>query len=357
MESKVGIVGAGIMGRMLAHELLLKKWTVTLYDRGQTLADTSCSYVAGGMLCPISELVEGSRLVYELGVQSLLRWPDIIASLKEFQEVYFRREGSLLVAHCSDRDEWKRLHDRLSPLVSSHEMKKLTRSQFSEIEPELDCRIMEAILFPNEGQIDNREILTALGSSLQKQGANLRFAEEVVSVKPHQVVTKTTSDTFDWVVDCRGLGARTDLKDLRGVRGEIITVIAPEVRINRPVRVMHPRHPVYVVPRSNSKYLVGATCLETDDQGPITVRSMLELLSASFLVHPGFAEAKIIETNVQCRPALDDNNPQVRYRRGLVHVNGLYRNGFLVAPALADEVTQLLTQSSQPRWDLCREVA
>ena len=92
-------------------------------------------------------------------------------------------------------------------------------------------------------------------------------------------------------IDCRGLAAARQLPDLRGVRGEMLLVQSRELRLQRPVRLLHPRMPVYVVPRGEGIYMIGATMIESDDAGAVTVRSALELLSAAYALHPAFGEA------------------------------------------------------------------
>jgi glycine oxidase len=89
--------------------------------------------------------------------------------------------------------------------------------------------------------------------------------------------------------------------------------------------------------------VIGATEIESDDLSPASVRSALELLSAAYAVHPGFAEARILEIATQCRPTLPDNLPAVRWSAPRVmEVNGLYRHGFMIAPAMLDVVLELL---------------
>jgi glycine oxidase len=69
----------------------------------------------------------------------------------------------------------------------------------------------------------------------------------------------------------------------------------------------------------------------------------MELLSAVYTVHSGFAEARILEMSTQCRPTLKDNLPEIRIAKpGLMLINGLYRHGFLIAPAVMDCAIELL---------------
>jgi glycine oxidase len=149
-------------------------------------------------------------------------------------------------------------------------------------------------------------------------------------------------------IDCRGLAARDVLTDLRGVKGEMLLLRQPELSLSRPVRILHPRIPVYVVPRGQGLFMVGATMIESDEPHRVTARSVLELLSAAYALHPAFGEAEIVEIATGVRPAFADNLPRIRWRNGVLHINGLYRHGFLLAPALARIAADGLLEN---RWD------
>ena len=132
------------------------------------------------------------------------------------------------------------------------------------------------------------------------------------------------------------------LPDLRGVRGEMLSLETGEIKLSRPIRLLHPRHPIYIVPREKNRFMVGATMIESADAGPITARSLMELLNAAYALHPAFGEARLTETGAGVRPAYPDNLPRVTQDGRTIHVNGLYRHGFLLAPAMAGEVARLL---------------
>ena len=165
----------------------------------------------------------------------------------------------------------------------------------------------------------------------------------------------------DWVLDCRGLGAKGQWSALRGVRGEVVRIHAPDVTLQRPTRLVHPRYPIYIAPKQDHLFVIGATEIESDDLSPASVRSTLELLSAAYAVHPGFAEGRILELATQCRPTLPDNLPAIRQtRQGVLEINGLYRHGFMIAPAMLDVTLEVLntgqSQLSQ-RFDLALDLA
>jgi glycine/D-amino acid oxidase-like deaminating enzyme len=138
--------------------------------------------------------------------------------------------------------------------------------------------------------------------------------------------------------------ARDELADLRGVRGERLVVRTREIALGRPVQLLHPRHPLYVVPWGDGRYVIGATVIETEDDGPVTVRSALELLGAAYALHPAFGEAQILDLGAGVRPAFPDNMPRVVIRENgrRIFVNGAYRHGFLLAPVLAGSVAAYL---------------
>ena len=134
------------------------------------------------------------------------------------------------------------------------------------------------------------------------------------------------------VLDCRGLGAKGQWSALRGVRGEVVRIHAPDVTLQRPTRLVHPRYPIYIAPKEDHLFVIGATEIESDDRSPASVRSTLELLSAAYAVHPGFGEGRILELATQCRPTLPDNLPAIRQTRpGVLEINGLYRHGFMLS--------------------------
>jgi glycine oxidase len=329
----VGIAGGGLIGRLLGFELARRGWGVSLFDRGDAAGRGSCTYVGAGMVAPSCELESAGRAISAMGMRSLEAWPGILAALP--QPVYCRCEGSLVVAHPDDRHDLERLARRVQAASPNPEfLRVLGADGIGEYEPALADRFRTGLYLSHEAHLDNRQVLTALAAALADAGGVLHFGAEVTGVFSREIVTRAGRHAFDRVADCRGMGAQADLPDLRGVRGEILHVRAPEVTFRRPVRLMHPRYPIYVVPREDHVYVIGATALESDDAGPISVRSALELLSAAYSLHTGFAEARILETAADCRPAFPDNHPRILSRDGLLRINGLYRHGFLLAPAV-----------------------
>jgi glycine oxidase len=338
------ILGAGLMGRLLAVTLAQAGCKVDLFDAGGPQADGAAARVAAAMLAPLAESAVAPPSVVRMGHYGLERWPALIASLDA--PVFFQRQGTMVLWHRQDAAEAARLARVLAGTAKVvpelPAMQTLDAAHIAALEPSLGRRFAHGLLLPDEGQLDNRELLAALLATLQA----------LPQVRLHWNAPRTLDDFApgkagqpERVIDCRGLGARPQWNALRGVRGEVIRVHAPEVALQRPTRLVHPRYPIYIAPKPGSVFVIGATEIESDDMSPASVRSTLELLSAAYAVHSGFAEARIIEIATQCRPTLPDNLPAVRQPRpGVMQINGLYRHGFMIAPAILDVAMELLAE-------------
>lgn len=352
----VAIVGAGVTGRLLALKLsglATKQVAITIFDCSEQPWQTSASAAAAGMLAPLAEIDGGDPSVVSLGLASLEIWPDILNTLP--RSVYFQRSGSLIVAHSQDLADLTRFSQVLSSGgSSSDQVRELAGAELREIEPALDHgRFARGLYLPTEGQIDARGFLQASELAFNVLQIERRYGAEVESISPGTVYLSGESKrNFDVVIDTRGQGAMSDLKDLRVVRGELVWLHSSDVQFRRPTRLLHPRYPLYVVPRPGNLLLVGATSIESEDHSPISLRSTLELLSAAYIVNSGLAEARIVETVVGLRPAFPDHRPRVIAQPGLIQINGLYRHGFLAGPKLAELVTNWILTGKRPQEPL-----
>jgi glycine oxidase len=108
------------------------------------------------------------------------------------------------------------------------------------------------------------------------------------------------------------------------------------------VRLLHARHRVYLVPRAPDLVVVGASEIESEDRSPVTVRTTVELLAAAHSIVPALAEARIVHCESNLRPALPDNQPLLETVPGMTRINGLFRHGWLIAPALVESALESL---------------
>ncbi|BDW11007.1 cytochrome c biogenesis protein CcdA [Polynucleobacter sp. SHI8] len=344
-RKNIAILGAGLLGRLLAVELANAGCQVSVYDKSSPQSPQSAAFVAAAMLAPLAESVSTEESIVRMGYYSLVRWPKILKLLKE--DVFFQQNGSLIVWHQQDASSAQHFKNQLKKttesLTHSHLVQNLNKLDLIQLEPQLSRQFEEGIFLPEEGQLDNRELLDGLLKKGIELGVQYQWQFAVN-------VEEFPTDTFDHVIDCRGLGAKSNVPDLRGVRGEVIRIYAPEVKLTRPVRLIHPKYPIYIAPKRNHVYVIGATEIESEDDSPMSVRSALELLSAAYTVHSGFAEARILESGAQCRPSFKNNLPKIMLHKDhrFIHVNGLYRHGFLIAPAIVDRLLNILLEDRNP---------
>lgn len=332
----IGIAGVGLVGRVLALNLLRKGHTLTLLDEDSAYGEDAAGMTAAGMLAVFAELESAESVIFEHGQRSISLWPDLLEQIG-ISDAY-QQEGSIITAHPQDYSELDHFIDTLkSKVEEASEIQLLDKAGITELEPDLEQH-SKAFFIPHEGQVDAQRFMKASSDYLLEHPSVIWYEEtKVDEVSDGSISFSGKVENFDWVFDARGLGAHEQVEDLRGVRGEVFWLEAPEVKISRPTRMLHPRYKIYIVPRPNDRYIIGATEIESEDRSPMSVRSSLELLSAVYSMHTGFAEARIVNMVTNCRPTLRDNLPDIEQGKKITRINGLYRHGYLLAPAVVEQ--------------------
>jgi glycine oxidase len=316
-SQSINVIGAGVAGTWQALLFAKAGHNVAVHERDAPAMTEGTSHWAGGMLAPHCESEVAEPVITRLGLRSIALWREMLPATPF--------NGSLVVAHGRDRADF----ERFARLASGHQ--RIGTDEIAALEPHLAGRFREALFFPDEGHVEPRRVLPALHEKLRADGVPIAFQSEAAP-----------RDLDGLVIDCRGIAARETCPTLRGVKGEIIVIETRDVTLSRPVRLVHPRWSLYIVPRENNRFFLGATSLETEDSG-VSVRAALELLTTAYTVHPAFAEARIVDIGSGLRPAFPDNLPRVTVENARITVNGLYRHGFLIAPALAEATVAHVT--------------
>jgi len=351
----VGIAGAGLVGRTLAWRLLRMGHRVSLFDKDPRDAQSSASMVAAAMLSPLAELAVSDTVVFMLGQRSMQLWPKWINELNASHSTdpatptYFRQQGTLVVAHGPDRsslDHFTRLLRHKLPANYQDQVKVLDRTSLAALEPALAERFSEGLHLQGEGQLANDQWMAALEQELRRLSVVWHEGVSVDRLQANRIYAGNAHWDVDVAVDARGVGSKSHLPALRGVRGEVLRVECRGIALQRPVRLMHPRYQLYVAPRPGHIFVVGATELESEDSGEVTLRSMLELGSALYSLHPAFGEARVTSLMAALRPALDNDQPACALYDGVWHINGLYRHGYLCAPALVESLIEKMVEQS-----------
>ena len=318
---RISVIGAGVAGLTAAYEFVRAGCAVTIHDR-QVSVGRGCSFYAGGMIAPWCEAEASDPVIVGLGLEALRYW-------RETVPVAVQR-GSLLVAPARDLPELARFGRRTSHFET------VDAAAIAALEPDLAARFSRALYFAEEAHLDPRAAIAELDRRIRASGlATFRFGEAVDEADA------------DWIVDCRGLAARDRLPDLRGVKGEMLVLQTRDIALSRPVQLLHPRNPVYIVPRGDGRFMIGATMIENEERGRVRARALLDLIGAAYAVHPAFGEAEVVEIGCDLRPAFPDNLPRLRVEGRRLFINGLFRHGFLLAPALASRARRMILDGAR----------
>ncbi len=358
--ANIAIVGAGLVGRLLA--LLLAKQPssvverISLFEQHTLSSDKSIGRIAAAMVAPIAESVSASEHIVSMGQQSLTLWPQLLSFL-ELNNLWWQ-QGSIVVAHPQDKTTLQHFVQRLKQQEKG-DVNAISAVQLAQLAPELASKFQEGLHLPLEGHINNEQLY--IDSAKQIKDSRIQLVEQcTVNINDNTIYCSGETTDYDWVIDCRGMGAKEQMlanSQLRGVRGEVIRVRAPQVNLLQPVRIMHPRYPLYIVPKADHQYVIGATEIESDNEDGVTVRSALELLSAAYSVHTGFAEAEIIAVQTGLRPTLLDNEPLISVQNKVIQVNGLYRHGYLLAPYVLEQLLLLMSSHFIPKSRLTNNLS
>ena len=340
------IVGSGLIGRLLAWRLCRAGHQVDILSSDDLQGTGSAGYIAAAMVAPATEAITSDVMVQTIGNKSLQLWPQWLAELPE--PVFYQNNGTLVVAHAGDQAEMARFTRRAEHVLSTDDYSSLDKASLAKHEPQLAEQFDQALLFEQEAYLDNRHLYRLLAQVLATEHCRWQQCDDIESLTRESIDLNCRryfgygGAIYDAVIDCRGNGAGHDIDDLRSVRGEVIRVHAPEVHFKHAIRLMHPRYPLYLAPRPNNEYVLGATVIESDDMSPVSIRSGLELMSALYSVHKGFAEARILEMAAHCRPALLNNMPSISRTEWGFRMNGFYRHGYLFAPAIVSDMLAIL---------------
>lgn len=318
MSKFITVVGAGVAGLCVARTLLDRGADVTIIERGDGLGEHACSWWAGGMLAPFCEGESAEPIVLNLGQESADWWQKHTNTVTN--------TGTLVVALDRDQADLRQFARRTENFI------EIDNKDISQLEPDLGDRFNKALFYKSEAYLEPRNAMIALRDGLIADGVAI-FQDEV-----DPILLARDSMT----IDCRGFGAKSSLPDLRGVKGEMLILSCPEIKLSRPIRLLHPRIPLYIVPRGDGLYMLGATMIESSASQYVTARSLLELLSAAYALNPILAEAEIVEIGVDSRPAFPDNLPRIIHKGNLIQLNGMFRHGFLLAPAMSRILTELV---------------
>ncbi|MDQ3404503.1 MAG: glycine oxidase ThiO [Actinomycetota bacterium] len=349
----VAVVGGGVIGLSVAWCLADAGYPVALIDPAPA---EGASWVAGGMLAPVTESWPGEDDVLALGSASLRRWPSFAERLaRHGGDPGLRTEGTLVVAlDAADAATLDVLADHLRGL--GREVDRCTGRELRGLEPTIGPRVRSGLSVPGDLAVDNRALLRALRSAAERCG--VRFvAARARSVRSGIVeLADGTTVECSTAVIAAGAWSRELHPGLAGVvrpvKGEILRLRARRGALPAPLRTIRAHvesRQVYLVPRDDGELVLGATQYEAGFDTDVTVGGVRDLLADAEQVLPGIGEYALVETAAGLRASSRDNLPLLGWLEpGVLAATGHHRNGLLLAPVTAEAVLAILRAEDLP---------
>jgi glycine oxidase len=352
----VVVVGGGIVGLAVA-------WRAAATGRDVALVDPEpgrgATWAAAGMLAPVAEAHFGEEALAALNLAAAAAWPGFARDLESASglAVHYRPEGTLVVS--GDRSD-RVASDRILAfhLAMGLPALRLGNRACREAEPLLAPGISGGVELPDDHQVDNRAVATALVAACRAAAVTM-VADRVVTIEVEggQVrgVTREVGPPVDGSAVVLAAGSRSgDIEGVpdpwrppvRPVRGVTVRLQATAgvPRLRRTVRALVHGRSCYLVPRDDGGLVLGATVEERGTALDVPLGGMADLIEDARRIVPALDEYSVLEMTPGLRPGTPDNGPIVGGTAvaGLLVATGHYRNGVLLAPVTADEVVSLL---------------
>ncbi len=357
-NKKIIIIGGGVIGLGIGWQLAKAGAAVTIYDRAQ--AGRAASWAAAGMLAPLAEAHSEEPELLKLGSQSLERYPQWTDELETDAEmsIGYRVEGTLIVGVEPD-DTHQLRHLYTAQQALGLDVEWLTGREAREIESALSPRVTAAIRCATDHQVDNRLMVKALQRAYKACGGVLHenSAIERIVIENGVATGVQTQDGFQdadvlilaagcWSAQVEGLPDAT-LPPVRPVKGQMLALqMEAGITVKNVIRTVRARYPtsVYLVPRTDGRLIVGATTEEMGFDTRLTAGGVFELLRGAWEAMPGIYELPLLETWSGLRPGSRDNAPILGKTpvENLIYATGHYRNGILLTPITAYEISKLI---------------
>jgi glycine oxidase len=356
----VAVIGGGLIGLATAWRLARRGIEVTVFERDLTAR--GASWVAAGMLAPVSEFGFENEDFLALGQRSLARYSSFLEELAGDSgvEVPIDHRGTLVVGF--NRDDIERIR-RIYTFREHRELpvQWLTGSEARDLEPLLSPRTSAAMWIPEDHQVNNRALVDAIKAAFVSSGGTLRERDPVDEIRCERnrfvgVTTASGDHEFGacvlsagcWSGQIPGLPEPLVPK-VRPVKGQIVGLAADSsYEFSRVIRAPD----AYILPKNDGRILVGATEEEMGFDTAATAGPVMRLIERAWEAVPSIYDLRIESIDVGLRPGTRDHEPLIGESGvdGLAIATGHYRHGILLAPVTADAVCGALTGEGWPDW-------
>lgn len=338
---KVVIIGAGVAGLGIGWRLLQAGVSVTILERAQP--GGGASWAAAGMLAVTAELEDAAEPERALALRASALWPGFAAELEAAsgRSVFLNQGGALLLAKDAAALEVMRAR-------AEGDLRLVDPAQAKALVPLLGGPL-GGLWSPHEAHVDNRALGEALTIAVLKAGGVLNPNEAAVRIETRggrasAVLTPYGRHEGDAVLVAAGAwSGLLEQIPIAPVKGEVIALMPPPgMALPGPVVW---GEGVYCVPRPHAgSLLVGATVEEAGFDTSLTEAGREKLRARAERLMPSLRSWTLSDHWAGLRPKSPDGLPLLGQTAtaGLFVAGGQFRNGILFAPAIADEMAELI---------------
>jgi glycine oxidase len=359
----VVVIGGGVIGLAIARALCVRGMKrVVLIERASLGAEAS--HAAAGMLAPQAEANRADAF-FELACASRDLYPSFADELREETgtDIELERTGTLYLAF-TQKDEEEIEHRYNWQRRASLPVERLSAEEVRRLEPCVSQEVRGALRFPLDVQVENRRLIAALSTSIEKHGVRLLTQTHVRSLKIERGQVRgveTSRGNVHAPVVVVATGAWTSFlassdksfptPGIEPVRGQMLC-FETNPRLAHHV-IYSPRG--YIVPRLDGRLLAGSTTEHAGFEKRVTGAGVHAITSHALEIAPAVGNLPLVDSWAGLRPRAEDEWPVMgacAEVRGLFYATGHYRNGILLAPLTGELVAeQIMTGSTPPLLD------
>ena len=346
----VVVIGGGVIGLSSAWRLLQVGLSVVVVDPAPA---SGASFVAGGMLGATAETTFAEAGSAGRHLSARAEWDPFLRELSEDLDrpLPYASTSTILVAgNRSDLAEIEhvaRFQRELGLRVDA-----VGREELDRLVPGLGRTLRQGFHLVDDAAVDNRMMLQALLDAVQHRGGVIcQASAEALHQDGGQYCVETSKGQIRTRSVLIATGAAPSLPSsvalptIHPVAGVILrlTPRTSALTLATTIRAVINGRSCYLVPRPNGEITLGATSVERGYDLSVPAGEVHQLLDDARLVFPSLDDFALKDVEVGLRPTTADHHPIVELLQpGLAVALGHYRNGFLLAPATAKRVAELM---------------
>ena len=337
------VVGAGIVGCAVAHELARRGASVQVVD--ERAVGMGATQASAGMLAPYKEAREEGPL-FELTVRGFNLYEEFVArvSSDSGMPIAYRRTGTLEVV--TDQSAMSELRAAAAALGRRGVVAEMLDGPSARREePQLADEVAGGLLISAHAFVPANALTLAIAQAARKRGARFEDRRKVTRIARcdgnmsvetdrgvlHAGAVVLAAGSWSGSIDTDALVPRIQMTP---VRGQLLRLAWAGPRLRR--IVWSPS--CYLVPWDDGTVLAGATAERVGFDERTTVEGVRGLMDAACAITPNARYAGFRSARVGLRPGTADDLPIIGASSEapqLMYATGHYRNGVLLAPITA----------------------